>query len=187
MDSCFRGSIATRDLTYLVNMVPFIHRANQIEVTSVESPLGPVPLYDILLSHTGLKHRFILRDVHLEPDIKQALAGTGELEIHVWALDANSQASKLLGSRPSHVVTGITSGEGLSVAVLPSVWRVSRLRGSFLAALAITAGLLLVFQGFTAPGALLWLLGGAAVSSASRIPSAALVGHEAPKASNLSV
>lgn len=159
-------------------MVPFIHRADTIELTANE----PVPqeggLFDMVLSHAGLRHRFTFHSTFIARELASALQEPGECEVHVIAINPNSLASHLIDKRPQFVVTAICGRNRRPVIGLPRAWRLARRCGMTLWLAMTGVGLGLAAFGEVSLGALLCSLGALAGGPASRLPSKSFLGHE---------
>ncbi len=166
-------------------MVPFIHRADTIELTATE----PVPqeggLFDMVLSHAGLRHRFTFHSTFIERELASALQEPGECEVHVIALNPNSLASLLIDKRPQFVVTAICGRDRQPVSGLPRAWRLARRCGMTLWLAMTGVGLGLAAFGEVSLGALVCWLGALAGGPASRLPSKSFLGHEGGSPSKL--
>ena len=159
-------------------MVPFIHRADAIELTANE----PVPqeggLFDVVLSHAGLRHRFTFHSTFIERELASALQEPGECEVHVIALNPNSLASLLINKRPQFVVTAVSGHNRQPVSGLPRAWRLARRCGMTLWLAMTGVGLGLAALGEVSLGAFLCSFGALAGGPASRLPSKSFLGHE---------
>lgn len=159
-------------------MVPFISRADTIELTASEPVRPKAGLFEMVLSHTGLRHRFTFHSAFVNTELATALLEPGEREVHIIALDPNSIASFLVAGRPRFVVTAVSGRGSLSVSALPRAWRLARRGGIALWLTMTLLGVSLAVFGEISLGALLCAIGALVGGPAARLPASPFLGHE---------
>lgn len=166
-------------------MAPFIYRADNIELVPSAPATPESNIFDMVLTHAGLNHRFTFRATYVDQELVSTLARKGECEVHLVAMDTNSLASLLVKGRPQFVVTGLTRKGEPSMAKLPSAWTLARLFGTVFSLAMVVTGLAMAAGGASILGALLCLAGALAWGPASQLPARPLLGHEAEYLSKL--